>query len=53
MRKTLIIGAGGQIGTELTAALRMKWGSELIIASDLKTSKPEALGEGPYVLWIS
>lgn len=49
MRKTLIIGAGGQIGTELTAALRMKWGSELIIASDLKTSKPEALGEGPYV----
>jgi len=49
MRKTLIIGAGGQIGTELTAALRMKWGSELIIASDLKTSKPEALGESPYV----
>lgn len=49
MRKTLIIGAGGQIGTELTAALRLKWGSELIIASDLKTSKPEALGEGPYV----
>lgn len=49
MRKTLIIGAGGQIGTELTAALRKKWGSELIIASDLKTSKPEALGEGPYV----
>ena len=49
MRKTLIIGAGGQIGTELTAALRKKSGSELIIASDLKTSKPEALGEGPYV----
>jgi len=49
MRKTLIIGAGGQIGTELTAGLRKKWGSELIIASDLKTSKPEALGEGPYV----
>lgn len=49
MRKTLIIGAGGQIGTELTAGLRLKWGSELIIASDLKTSKPEALGEGPYV----
>jgi len=49
MRKTLIIGAGGQIGTELTAALRMKWGSELIIASDLKTSKPGALGVGPYV----
>jgi nucleoside-diphosphate-sugar epimerase len=49
MRKTLIIGACGQIGTELTAGLRLKWGSELIIASDLKTSKPEALGEGPYV----
>jgi len=30
----LIIGARGQIGTELTAALRLKFGSENVIAAD-------------------
>ena len=49
MRKTLIIGAGGQIGTELTLALRNKWGADQVIASDIKTEKPSNLGEGPYV----
>lgn len=49
MRKTLIIGAGGQIGTELTLALRNKWGVDQVIASDIKTEKPANLGEGPYV----
>jgi nucleoside-diphosphate-sugar epimerase len=49
MRKTLIIGAGGQIGTELTLALRKKWGQDHVIASDIKREKPANLGEGPYV----
>jgi len=49
MRKTLIIGAGGQIGTELTLALRDKWGVEQVIASDIKTEKPSNVGKGPYV----
>ena len=49
MRKTLIIGAGGQIGTELTLALRDKWGVDQVIASDIKTEKPSNLGKGPYV----
>lgn len=49
MRKTLIIGAGGQIGTELTLALRKKWGVDQVIASDIKTEKPANLSEGPYV----
>ncbi len=49
MRKTLIIGAGGQIGTELTLALRKKWGKDQVIASDIKTEKPANLSEGPYV----
>lgn len=49
MRKTLIIGAGGQIGTELTLALRNKWGLDQVIASDIKSEKPSNLGEGPYV----
>jgi nucleoside-diphosphate-sugar epimerase len=49
MRKTLIIGAGGQIGTELTLALRKKWGVDQVIASDIKKEKPANLSEGPYV----
>jgi nucleoside-diphosphate-sugar epimerase len=49
MRKTLIIGAGGQIGTELTLALRKKWGKDQVIASDIKPEKPTNLSEGPYV----
>lgn len=48
MRKTLIIGAGGQIGTELTLALRKKWGKDQVIASDIKSEKPANLSEGPY-----
>lgn len=34
--KILIIGAGGQIGTELTEALRQIYGEEWVIASDIR-----------------
>lgn len=34
--KILIIGAGGQIGTELTEALRQIYGVERVIASDIR-----------------
>jgi len=36
MKKVLVIGAGGQIGSELTPALRKIYGQDNIIASDLK-----------------
>ena len=36
MRKILVIGAGGQIGSELTPALRKIYGQNNVIASDLK-----------------
>lgn len=36
MEKILIIGAGGQIGTELTAALRTVYGPDAVIASDIR-----------------
>ena len=42
--KILVIGACGQIGTELTAALQNLYGLESVIASDLKPST--ALPEG-------
>ncbi len=47
MRKILVLGAGGQIGTDLVATLREQHGAENVIASDLKT--PESVsGQGPY-----
>ena len=49
MKKILIIGAGGQIGTELTSALADKFGTEQVIASDVKEQKPEALKAFNYV----
>ncbi len=49
MGKTIIIGAGGQIGTELTLALRKKFGEEAIIAADLKDKAPDMIQNGPYI----
>ena len=34
--KILVIGAKGQVGTELTLALRKKYGNENVIASDVQ-----------------
>ena len=38
MPKILIIGAGGQIGSELTRELRRIYGTENVVASDIKGS---------------
>ena len=38
MEKILVIGAGGQLGTELTKALANKYGSDTVIASDFQES---------------
>jgi nucleoside-diphosphate-sugar epimerase len=37
MKRILITGAGGQIGSELTRALRDRYGIENVIASDIRT----------------
>ncbi len=47
--KIIIIGAGGQIGTELVLALRAMKGTENVIAADLREVCPEAINDGPYV----
>lgn len=44
----MIIGAAGQIGTELTAALRQKYGSDIVIASDIKEMDFNLVPEGPF-----
>lgn len=49
MEKVLIIGAGGQIGTDLVLSLRNLKGKENIIAADLGDSCPEKLLDGPYL----
>jgi len=50
MEKILIIGACGQIGVELTLALREKYGKENVIASDIKIESPLLKGTGPFVV---
>lgn len=49
MSKTLVIGAAGQIGTELVIALQNKKGKENVIAADVKENCPEALMGSLYV----
>jgi nucleoside-diphosphate-sugar epimerase len=49
MKKILVTGAVGQIGSELTMALRKKYGNENIIASGRKTKPSEKLlNSGPF-----
>ena len=44
----LIIGACGQIGTELTLALREKYGNDHVIASDTREGNDELMQSGPF-----
>ncbi|ASZ11651.1 NAD-dependent epimerase/dehydratase family protein [Chitinophaga pendula] len=47
--KILVIGACGQIGVELTLALRKIYGDANVIASDLREEHELLKGSGPYV----
>jgi nucleoside-diphosphate-sugar epimerase len=47
--KILVIGASGQIGVELTMALRNIYGNANVVASDLREENDLLKGTGPYV----
>ena len=47
--RILVIGASGQIGVELTLALRKIYGNANVIASDLREENALLHGTGPYV----
>jgi nucleoside-diphosphate-sugar epimerase len=48
--KILIAGAGGQIGVELTIALRKLYGADNVIATDIRPAHPLLEGTGPYYI---
>lgn len=47
--RILVIGASGQIGVELTLALRKMYGNNNVVASDLREENDLLKGTGPYV----
>ncbi|RPF54012.1 L-threonine 3-dehydrogenase [Aquisalibacillus elongatus] len=48
MKKILITGALGQIGSELTMALREKYGQNQVIATDIREADSPVVTEGPF-----
>jgi len=49
MKRILVTGAVGQIGSELTLALRKRYGAENVVATGRKTQPSEALlNSGPF-----
>ncbi|WP_394747641.1 NAD-dependent epimerase/dehydratase family protein [Spongiimicrobium salis] len=49
-KSILIIGACGQIGTELTLALREQYGNDQVIASDIREGTEALMASGPFEL---
>lgn len=49
MKNILVIGAFGQIGSELTLSLRKDFGDNHVIASDINPRKDSPLAAGPIV----
>lgn len=48
MERILIIGASGQIGSELTLELRKIYGNDNVFATDIKEPAKDVLLSGPY-----
>ncbi len=49
-KSILILGACGQIGTELTLELRQKYGADAVVASDIREGSSSLMESGPFEL---
>ncbi len=49
-KSILILGACGQIGTELTMVLREKYGNDAVVASDIREGSKNLMESGPFEL---
>ena len=49
MKNILVVGAGGQIGSELVPFLRKEYGDAHVVATDIDDAKIESLSAGPAV----
>lgn len=49
MKKIIVLGSCGQIGTELVLKLRTIYGNNQVVAADLREVCPEKLANGPYI----
>ncbi len=47
-QKILVLGSSGQIGTDLVETLRAKYGSQNVVASDLRQPAAHILQAGPF-----
>jgi nucleoside-diphosphate-sugar epimerase len=50
MERILIIGAAGQIGSELTLELRRIYGNSSVFATDVREAQPDIKENGPFQL---
>ncbi|CAN5418245.1 NAD-dependent epimerase/dehydratase family protein [soil metagenome] len=48
MEKILVIGAAGQIGSELTIALRKEYGAQNVYATDIRQAPADIIEGGPF-----
>ena len=48
MNKILVIGAAGQIGSELTMALREHFGASNVFATDIRNAPSDVMDSGPF-----
>ena len=46
----MVIGAAGQIGTELTLELRRRYGNDQVFATDIREAPAVLKDNGPYQL---
>ncbi len=49
MSNTIVIGASGQIGSELTLELRSRFGNDTVFASDIKNAAHDVMESGPFI----